>query len=866
VTPDILADDIVSVPGFGAQFGYAVSLSSSGRTAVIGAPIDDGQTGAAWYFAASGDTTPPETTLTSVPPDPAPINAGTFSFSSDEPGPGTRFQCSLDGETFYTCPSPTRYTALTDGLHSFRVRAVDADDNGDPTPASYMWTVASTPPDTTIAAGPAPFVNVTTATFALTSTVAGSTFECRLDDAAFTPCTAAPTVTDLAPTAHTFDARATDPDGSTDVSAASRTWRIDLTAPQTTITSSPPTPSSSSHAIFAFESSEDGSTFECRVDAEADFTPCGPPPQRTGLSDGQHTFRVRAVDAAGNRDATPATVTWIIENQPPETQITQPPPSASNTGAVSVAFDANEPATFTCSVDDRPSEPCESPLQIRDLVDGGHRLAVTATDLSGKSDPTPATATWTIDRVAPSPGTPIAPVDVPGIAARPTFTFARGSDEQSGLSSEDVVVDGARLATVDAATCVQTCSVTAAIALADGQHTWGVITRDRASNESRSPTVRFVVDALPPQPPALLTPPDGAFVNTRTPLLRWLAPIDIGSSVDEYEVTVDGETQATPAPSIQLQRPLADGAHTWSVVAIDAVGNRAAPVVGGFVVDTVAPVAVLQAPTPVVAPFDEELRADRSYDPGGQGIASYAFDRDGDGTYETPGSAVASAAISTPGTYSYGVRVTDAAGNVAIARAEVVAQARVVGPKRTLSIVIAHRAFATRTLAVPLTITVVPGTRSITISNDGSPEGGRDIAMTSTSVEVGDWRLASDVVNRSAARDVHVFAYNAAGKQLGGEDDQILYDPIPPVIEFAGIAKSSKPKVHVKARDRVSGVQRIRVKAGHKVVAQRVRKAGRSLPSSLRLTVPKVRARVHLTVEVTDRAGNASTARVKRTE
>lgn len=56
---------------------------------------------------------------------------------------------------------------------------------------------------------------------------------------------------------------------------------------------------------FAFRSDEVGSTFRCRVD-RAPFRPCHSP-RLYRLAPGPHTFRVFAVDRAGNRDRTPAT-------------------------------------------------------------------------------------------------------------------------------------------------------------------------------------------------------------------------------------------------------------------------------------------------------------------------------------------------------------------------------------------------------------------------------------------------------------------------------------------------------------------------------------------------------------------------------
>jgi hypothetical protein len=43
------------------------------------------------------------------------------------------------------------------------------------------------------------------------------------------------------------------------------------------------------------------------------YTGCTSPHSYTGLSVGSHTFRVRAIDAAGNVDATPASRSWTVE-------------------------------------------------------------------------------------------------------------------------------------------------------------------------------------------------------------------------------------------------------------------------------------------------------------------------------------------------------------------------------------------------------------------------------------------------------------------------------------------------------------------------------------------------------------------------
>lgn len=77
----------------------------------------------------------------------------------------------------------------------------------------------------------------------------------------------------------------------------------DRTAPETTIVKKKV---KGRTAKFRFVSSEAGSTFQCKLDKKQ-FKPCGSPKKYKRLKPGRHVFQVRAVDAAGNRDKTPAT-------------------------------------------------------------------------------------------------------------------------------------------------------------------------------------------------------------------------------------------------------------------------------------------------------------------------------------------------------------------------------------------------------------------------------------------------------------------------------------------------------------------------------------------------------------------------------
>lgn len=85
----------------------------------------------------------------------------------------------------------------------------------------------------------------------------------------------------------------------------------------TAIDSGPSGVVASRSATFAFSSVPSGATFECALDA-APFASCTSPAEYSGLVDGPHTFRVRAVAPDGTVDPTPATRPWTVDVVAPE--------------------------------------------------------------------------------------------------------------------------------------------------------------------------------------------------------------------------------------------------------------------------------------------------------------------------------------------------------------------------------------------------------------------------------------------------------------------------------------------------------------------------------------------------------------------
>jgi Bacterial TSP3 repeat len=122
----------------------------------------------------------------------------------------------------------------------------------------------------------------------------------------------------------------------------------DTTPPDTTILSGPSGTTTSTSASFSFSSTESGSTFECKLDSGA-YASCFSPKTYSGLSVGSHTFSVRATDAAGNTDPSPASRSWTVEEE------SEPPPSgegctagATNATSASAAKSAVSAGNSVC--------------------------------------------------------------------------------------------------------------------------------------------------------------------------------------------------------------------------------------------------------------------------------------------------------------------------------------------------------------------------------------------------------------------------------------------------------------------------------------------------------------------------------------
>ncbi len=292
---------------------------------------------------------------------------------------------------------------------------------------------------------------------------------------------------------------------------------------------------------------------------------------------------MRAVDPAGNVDATPEVHTWTVDTGAPTTSITAHPASLVRVPTASIAFTSADPsATFECQLDGGSWTACASPRALTGLADGPHTFKVRATDTAGNVEATPATTTWTVDTTAPSaPGLSEAPA-----AAASSSTFV--IDRAPGTTLECQLDDGPWVA------CDSPWTPSP---ITDGTHTAKFRQTDPAGNVSALATHTWTLDRSAPDAPTVLNGPTSPTYD-RTATFEFAA--EPGATI---ECRVDGGAWGSCASPLKLTG-LGLGDHVLELRATDAAGNVSPLRTERWTVnEKPAPApAATPAPTPTPAP------------------------------------------------------------------------------------------------------------------------------------------------------------------------------------------------------------------------------------------------------------------------
>lgn len=93
------------------------------------------------------------------------------------------------------------------------------------------------------------------------------------------------------------------------------------------------------------------------------------------------------------------TLTITTDDAPGDTTITSKPGKVTKKRSATIAFTADKPnVTFQCKVDRKAWKACTSPLKVKRLAPGKHKVRVRSVGESGQVEATPAVAKWRVRR------------------------------------------------------------------------------------------------------------------------------------------------------------------------------------------------------------------------------------------------------------------------------------------------------------------------------------------------------------------------------------------------------------------------------------------------------------------------------------
>jgi Ca2+-binding RTX toxin-like protein len=337
-----------------AQFtgaGIAASVPGDATTTFSAKAVDaaGNPSGCSTTFAYTEDSTPPSAPSITATDPASPANDNSPKVKGTAGGGATHVDvwkngiCSgspdAGGSAADFSGAGIAVSVPGDATTTLSAKSIDAAGNpsGCSSPAGY--TEDSTPPDAPAIGGTEPASpGASTSPRIKGTTGAGSPTNVKLwkngtcsgavPDATGSPAqfTGSGITLDVSANATTtISAKASDAAGNDSSCSPAVTYSEDATPPETHIDSGPTSSTDDTTPTFAFSASEAGSTFECRVDGAA-FAPCESPYTSPALSAGDHNFDVRATDALGNTDQSPARSSFTVHTPPPP-----PPPSPQPT-------------------------------------------------------------------------------------------------------------------------------------------------------------------------------------------------------------------------------------------------------------------------------------------------------------------------------------------------------------------------------------------------------------------------------------------------------------------------------------------------------------------------------------------------------
>lgn len=377
------------------------------------------------------------------------------------------------------------------------------------------------------------------------------------------------------------------------------------------------------------------------------------------LMDGEHFFKVKAVDKAGNEKN--ASRSFYVDVNPPVVEITSPGNNTViNNGTPTIEWTGQDAGTgivtYMVGWDSEPYTPVgtnDSFTFDTPLADGSHIFYLRASDGSDHIrvcfiEFYIDTALPTLDSISPSNGTSVVLKDVPFT----WYAFDMASSP-SGLDRTEIRLDAG--AWVDKGLG----SMHTFLNVTEGYHTIYLKTFDKAGNIVEK-NVSIMVDYEVPMV-SITSPSNHSLYSVTGVSITWTGS-DQGSGIDHYEVGIDSDQMTSVGTATSwTANIMGDGNHKINVMAVDKSGKvRIAHII--IVVDTLAPMLSISTPTEGGFYFAPQVNITWTSMEYGSGVASYGVRVDG-GSWQSRGTATYALLQMTEGAHTVYVRVTDLAGN-----------------------------------------------------------------------------------------------------------------------------------------------------------------------------------------------------------
>jgi hypothetical protein len=350
---------------------------------------------------------------------------------------------------------------------------------------------------------------------------------------------------------HTIYAAGIDADGTTAGPVAQKTFTIDRDPPDTSLDVKPSDPSGPS-VQFGFSG---GTTYTCQLDAFTES--CQPNKGYANLSDGQHTFTVTAIDAAGNSDPTPESYTWTVDATGPDTFIDQKPGDPSGPDVTFTYTSGGDAVGYRCTLDSGTTVDCNGGSKsYTGLSSGSHTFEVAGVDVFANEDASPAAYTWTVDATAPETQIDTKPTNPSGPDVEFEFSAPGG-----GQSTFTCTLDGTEADCGSGSASYND--------LDEGDHTFTVAAVDSFGNTDTTPaSYDWTVDAMGP----VVTIVGPKKTTKRTPKFTFTS-----SEPDtRYLCSVDDPNGFVDCDTPYQTEKLKPGKHTLMVIGIDGFDNAGA--------------------------------------------------------------------------------------------------------------------------------------------------------------------------------------------------------------------------------------------------------------------------------------------------